>query len=123
MSIIDMFQSSFNIDIPNVAMFNLHSNTVKRYSTTYEEIKHEIVHGKLLHADETPVSVRGISSAYVWVFTNMVSVFYLFRPNREADFLKELLEGFQGVLVSDFYAGYDSLPCPQQKCLIHLIGI
>jgi hypothetical protein len=25
------------------------------------------------------------------------------------------------VLVSDFYAAYDSLDCPQQKCLVHLI--
>jgi hypothetical protein len=25
------------------------------------------------------------------------------------------------VLVSDFYAAYDSVPCPQQKCLIHLM--
>ena len=26
-----------------------------------------------------------------------------------------------GVLVSDFYAGYNAIPCPQQKCLVHLI--
>jgi Transposase IS66 family len=25
------------------------------------------------------------------------------------------------VLVSDFYAAYDSIECPQQKCLIHLM--
>ena len=25
------------------------------------------------------------------------------------------------MLVSDFYAGYDGMPCQQQKCLIHLI--
>ena len=25
------------------------------------------------------------------------------------------------MLVSDFYAAYDSIPCPQQKCLVHLI--
>ena len=25
-----------------------------------------------------------------------------------------------GVLVSDFYGVYDSVPCPQQKCLVHL---
>ena len=25
------------------------------------------------------------------------------------------------MLVSDFYAAYDSVPCPQQKCLIHLM--
>jgi len=51
----------------------------------------------------------------------MDSVFYLFKPNREADFLKDLLKEFKGVLVSDFYPGYDSINCLQQKCLIHLI--
>lgn len=25
------------------------------------------------------------------------------------------------MLISDFYSGYDSLPCKQQKCLVHLI--
>jgi hypothetical protein len=29
--------------------------------------------------------------------------------------------GPKGVLVTDFYSAYDSLPCKQQKCLIHLI--
>jgi uncharacterized protein (TIGR03067 family) len=33
----------------------------------------------------------------------------------------DLLKDFHGVLVSDFYAAYDALPCPQQKCLIHLL--
>ena len=32
-----------------------------------------------------------------------------------------LLKDFRGVLVSDFYAAYEAIPCPQQKCLIHLI--
>jgi hypothetical protein len=32
-----------------------------------------------------------------------------------------MLKDFRGVLVSDFYAAYDAIPCPQQKCLIHLI--
>jgi hypothetical protein len=32
-----------------------------------------------------------------------------------------MLKDFKGVLVSDFYAAYDAIPCPQQKCLIHLI--
>jgi type II secretory pathway pseudopilin PulG len=25
------------------------------------------------------------------------------------------------VLVSDFYPGYDGVPCRQQKCLVHLV--
>jgi hypothetical protein len=32
-----------------------------------------------------------------------------------------MLQGFEGVVVSDFYPGYDGLPCLQQKCLVHLI--
>ena len=32
-----------------------------------------------------------------------------------------MLKDFQGVLVSDFYAAYDSIQCFQQKCLIHLM--
>jgi hypothetical protein len=35
--------------------------------------------------------------------------------------LNEVLAGFNGVLVSDFYGGYDAMPCLQQKCLIHLM--
>jgi hypothetical protein len=57
----------------------------------------------------------------VWVFTNLEEVVFMYKPTREGEFLREMLKGFEGVLVSDFYAVYDSLGCAQQKCLIHLI--
>src|SRR5262245_65048859 len=66
------------------------------------------------------MSIEG-KSAYVWVFTNLEEVAYCYTETREGDFLQELLREFKGVLVSDFYAAYDSMNCPQQKCLIHLI--
>lgn len=31
------------------------------------------------------------------------------------------MKDFNGVLISDFYTGYDSIECEQQKCLVHLI--
>ena len=77
--------------------------------------------GSLVHADETEVHVRKIGKGFVWVFTNLEEIVYLYRPSREGEFLHELLKGFQGVLVSDFYTAYDSLPCSQQKCLVHFI--
>jgi hypothetical protein len=57
----------------------------------------------------------------VWVLAGFRSVVYYYSETREADFVHELLVGFKGVLVSDFYAAYDSVPCSQQKCLIHLV--
>jgi len=33
----------------------------------------------------------------------------------------EVLKNYHGTLISDFYGGYDAMPCAQQKCLVHLI--
>jgi Transposase IS66 family len=78
--------------------------------------------GPVIHADETKVSVKGRSTnGYVWVFANPETVYYVYAATRGGKIVEETLDGFRGVLVSDFYAAYDSLPCPQQKCLIHLV--
>ena len=74
----------------------------------------------MIHVDETEIRLRH-GKGYVWVLTNLEEVVFLYRPNREAGFLKDCSQDFQGVVVSDFYAGYDGLACLQQKCLIHLI--
>jgi hypothetical protein len=33
----------------------------------------------------------------------------------------EVLVDYKGILISDFYPGYDSVQCKQQKCWVHLI--
>jgi hypothetical protein len=73
-----------------------------------------------LHVDETSVSVMGKDS-YVWVLTSMEDVAYFYTPTREGSTIQAMLKNFSGVLVSDFYAAYDAIDCPQQKCLIHFI--
>jgi predicted RecB family nuclease len=93
----------------------------KYYAATLERLQAKLLAGSVIHADETEVNVKGVGKAYVWVFTNLEEVIYLYKPSREGGFLHEYLKGFGGVLVSDFYTAYDSLPCAQQKCLIHLI--
>jgi len=90
------------------------------YSPTYQQIIDKLKNGKLIHADETSVSIRGKKS-YVWILTSLEEVLYIYSPTREGKTLNEILINFSGVLVSDFYGVYDSFECPQQKCLIHLI--
>lgn len=91
------------------------------YASTYDMMMKKLVGGQLLHADETNVHVRPMAKGYVWVFTNMEEVVMLYKPSREGNFLHELLSEFRGVLVTDSYSAYDSLNCPQQKCLVHLM--
>lgn len=90
------------------------------YRATYDNLLRKILAGQVMYIDETEVKLK-TGKGYVWVFASNEEVIYMYRPTREGDFLKELLKDFHGVLVSDFYAAYDTLECPQQKCLIHLI--
>jgi hypothetical protein len=55
------------------------------------------------------------------VFTDGKHVVFRMTETREADVVREILAGYKGVLVSDFYPGCDAIPCRQQKCLVHLI--
>jgi hypothetical protein len=115
-----MFEECFGLRVGCWELHMLKSLMANRYRITIERILERIVRGELAHADETHANLKQ-GKGYVWALANMEDVVYLYRPNRETTFLKDLLRDFKGVLVSDFYSGYDSLPCPQQKCLIHLI--
>ena len=90
------------------------------YEATANQIISKLVSGKFMHIDETEINLK-TGKCFVWVFASAEEVFYMYRPNREGGFLRDLLSDFRGVLVTDFYSAYDSLDCPQQKCLIHLM--
>lgn len=115
-----MILEYFNIQVPEHVLYKFKANLIEELNETYEEIIEFTLNGTFLQVDETKYSGKDFSG-YVWVFASMDSVFYLLKPNRKAEFLKELLCDFAGVLVCDFLPGYESLKCPQQKCLIHLI--
>ena len=68
----------------------------------------------VVHADETKGVVYG-GGHYVWVFANLTSVAYVYSASREASTVNEVLAGFKGVLVSDFYSAYDFDPLPTTK--------
>jgi Transposase IS66 family/RNase_H superfamily len=93
---------------------------VHRYRKTYNRLVAQLIAGPVLHIDETEVKLKD-GSGYVWVFANASTAIYIFRRSREGAFLRKMLKGFEGVLVSDFYSAYDGLPCVQQRCLIHLM--
>ncbi len=117
----DIIRDSFGIKLSKGIIHNFKSQMAMKYTSAADSLLKEIVSSPLVQIDETSVKVKGFSKPYVWVFANMDTVYYIFKPNREADFLKEVLKDFSGVLVSDFYPGYESLSCAQQKCLIHLM--
>jgi predicted RecB family nuclease len=111
----------FNININKIRVFEFKQDVALKCTKTYELIRKELISGNLIQIDETEVKLDKKRKGYVWVFSNFNTVYYLFRPDRKADFLKDFLCNFKGVVLSDFYKGYDSLPQKQQKCIVHLL--
>ena len=119
-SVIQSLHQLFGFNLTPGIVARQKTRASKFYKDTYEGILSKIVNGSLIHADETKASIVG-KEAFVWVFTNLEEVVYYYTETREGNFLQEFLREFNGVLVSDFYTAYDSINCPQQKCLIHLM--
>jgi hypothetical protein len=115
-----MLREFFGITVCSAEFLMFKSLMAGHYRPTYERLLARILSGGLLHVDETEVTLLS-GKAYVWVFTSLEEVVFMHRPTREGDFLKEMLKDFRGVLVPDFYAAYDAIGCPQQRCLIHLM--
>lgn len=111
----------FKIYLDSYVLFRLRAYTVRLYESLYTELLGKILHETAIHVDETTVHLSKGQRGYVWVLTSADKVYYFYKPSREGTFLEETLNSFSGVLVSDFYTAYDSLPCQQQKCLAHLV--
>jgi hypothetical protein len=110
----------FGLQIDRHEAYRIKAAMAEKYLPTYRAILRQISTGTLIHADETKGVVKG-GGHYIWVFANLTTVAYVYAESRESTILEDVLEGFSGVLVSDFYAAYDAVPCAQQKCLIHLM--
>jgi len=115
-----LFHETFGIRVNWWEFLDFRNLLARYYCNTYRRLLARILAGPVLHVDETEVKLR-TGTGYVWVFADVETAVYVFRPTREGGFLREMLKGFNGVLVSDFYSAYDGLDCLQQRCLIHLM--
>ena len=116
----DLLWEFFGFHVNRSQLHQIQSEMAEYYQPTYRKLMKSLLSGNLLHVDETQVKLR-TGKGYVWVFASLETVVFMFKPTREGEFLQELLKDFRGVLVSDFFAAYESVECPKQKCLVHLI--
>ena len=110
----------FHETASEASIINFIKSFAENYRCTELILVKRMLESPFIHADETRLNIRGVDQ-YVWVFTDGGHVVFRLTETRESAVVQELLAGYQGVLVSDFYAGYDGLACKQQKCWVHLI--
>ncbi|MHB1038639.1 MAG: IS66 family transposase [Pirellulales bacterium] len=92
----------------------------RQYARSDRLLLENILASHFCHVDETKINIHG-ANQYVFVLTDGRHVVFRLSPTRETALVQDILQGYDGVLVSDFYGGYDAMQCRQQKCWSHLI--
>ena len=119
-SILESAEEYFDETITSGRLPDFIRNLGQRYAENEKTIIQHLLESSFIHADETKVNIQGVNQ-YVWVFTDGQYVVFKLTETREPTIVHELLKNYAGTLISDFYPGYDSVPCKQQKCWVHLI--
>ena len=101
-------------------LLNFMKHFAEYYAPTEKILIQRILESPFIHVDETKINIQG-TDHYVWVFTDGKHVVFKMTETREATIAHEFLSDYEGVLISDFYPGYDAVKCKQQKCWSHLI--
>ena len=119
----ELLQTQYNLSITSQGIQELLHGTKTRFTKQYNEILTEIRNAPMKHADETSWRVEGVN-AWCWLFSTPSAALYTIEETRGKDVPHRLLgHDPTGVLVRDDYAGYTSLPMPQQSCWAHLLRV
>jgi len=90
----------------------------------YEARKQELLSGKVIYGDETGGREDGVNG-YFWSFSNPKVHILLYKHSRAKWVVEEMVgqesEKFDGVLVTDFYAAYNTYTGFHQRCWVHLL--
>jgi transposase len=91
------------------------------FAPVVEELQELLRQSPVVQGDETGWRING-QPAWAWCFRDPRLALFLIDRHRSREVLVRVLgESFAGTLVSDFYAVYNGLACPKQRCLVHLL--
>jgi len=100
-------------------------HAAKQHGTdTLAALKAGIRASSVVHGDETGWREGG-QNGYIWSFSTpgaQAIRFYTYDQSRSGQVARGVLGArFAGHLVTDFYAGYNQMPGPHQRCWAHLL--
>ena len=121
--IAEILETQYSLSITSQGIQELLHTTKRRFGKQYGRIIDEIRNAPVKHGDETHWRVNGVS-AWCWLFSTQTAALYTIEETRGKEVPQRFLgHDPTGVLVRDDYAGYVSLPMPQQSCWAHLLRV
>jgi transposase len=130
--------TQIGIPVSKQCLANYMSRLSELFLPIYERMKTDLIHNneKVIHADETtlviskkPTEDKNRQKCYIFLYSssfygNQINV-YDFKKSRNSSALIEFLDDFNGTVVCDDYAGYDTLikqnkNIKLQRCWAHV---
>ena len=119
-TIVHMLQVFFHVSISKTTLIDWMKNSIRPLEKIYNQLWKKALKSGYLHVDETGLPMNG-EQWWMWVFVTKRIVLYHAHKSRGHDAIKDELEAFHGILISDFWGAYNKLDQEQQKCWAHLI--
>jgi len=96
--------------------------TIQHLEPIYHAVVSSVLSSKIAAADESPtpagVGQGKMKKGYFWSFYgDKDEVFFLFSPSRGAEVIRNVMKGFEGVLLTDGYVAYESFVSGQPNVL------
>lgn len=119
-----LLASLFGVDISGGGIIALLKSIAQAGAKTYEDLRDQVRSSPFVHADETGFRQDGVNG-YLWSFSTPgpSGVRYFVRDPSRGHQVPEAVLGsdYGGIIVSDFYGGYNYHLGPHQRCWVHLL--
>lgn len=114
----------YSLKLSEGEIVNVLARSARIGNPRYNDLLATIRNSNVVHADETGGRENG-RNGYFWSLSTDKVHFLLYRKSRSAKVVEEIVgadsEKFSGVLVTDFYASYNTYLGFHQRCWIHLL--
>lgn len=111
----------YGISISTGELSELLTRSTKKFEGAYKDLATSLLDQKYIHADETGWRKDG-DNYWLWSFSNKDISYYAIDKSRSNKIIEKTLgKTYGGILLSDFYAGYDRIDCKKQKCWVHIL--
>jgi transposase len=108
--------SRIGVELPRSTMCNWAMKVAQACEILMSFMQAQILQGHVVNIDETTVQVLKVpkrSKCYMWVFKGGTPdkpiILFQYHPTRSGDVASEFLNGYQGIVQTDGYAGYNFL--------------
>jgi hypothetical protein len=114
------FGGEFNIS--ETAIINWFLKFEVQLKAMYTQLEDMLKEEEFIHIDESGLPMNG-ENWWLWILCTANIVLYKMSESRGHQSIEDILKGFDGTIIADFFRAYDTFKDNEhQKCLAHLLS-